>query len=330
MKGKIDYSMIKERRIELDQTQSNLSEITGVSLNVIKSLEIGRSDTTVENLKKICKALDLDIDDVYNPNNRNTKVITILNNKGGVGKTSVVSSLAYILAEMNHKILCIDGDMSMNLTNSLGIIPKNDNRNLSAAIIYEEDIENHIQQTQYNNIDFVVADEGLSIIDKEIYRKSLGELIIKKILANVVKKGIYDYILIDTNPVLGALNESFLYSSNFIIIPINYERFSIEGLNIVFKFINQTRKENEDLKIAGIVVNRYDVRTKNINVRCSRLLNELYGQYLFKTKLGIGVDIAKAQMDKLPILLSNKSTRLSSDYQKFTNEFLERIKLFGG
>jgi chromosome partitioning protein len=107
MKGKIYFDKIHERRIELDITQKEISEKIDVSVSVIKALETGRSDSSVDTLEKLAAILGFKLDEVYNPEYRETKVISIVNNKGGVGKTSVCGSLAYALSEMDYKILCI-------------------------------------------------------------------------------------------------------------------------------------------------------------------------------------------------------------------------------
>ena len=114
MKGKIYFDKIIKRRIEMDITQKEISEKIGVTLSVIKALETGRSNSSVTTLEKLADLLGLNIDEIYSPEYRETKVISIINNKGGVGKTSVCNSLSYALSEMNYKVLCIDADMQMN------------------------------------------------------------------------------------------------------------------------------------------------------------------------------------------------------------------------
>jgi chromosome partitioning protein len=327
MKGKLEYNTIREKRIELDRTQNDISECTGVSLSTIKLLETGRSDTTLDNLKKICDELELNIDEIYDPEYRNTKVISIVNNKGGVGKTSISSSLSYILAEMGNKVLCIDGDMSMNLTNSLGVVSDDINKNIGMAIKNEDDLENYIIETQYDNIDFIVSEYIImSEIELLIFPKNHRETIVKKIMRNIIKKGIYDYVIIDTNPTLSILNYNFIVASDYIIIPILYEKFAVDGLSSVLRHINGIKETYENIKIAGILINKFDKRNRKLNSSCDEIVKACYGDLMFETRLGIDQDIANAQMESVSITTLNKKTRLSKELKKFAKELLTKIK----
>lgn len=324
MKGKIYYNQIIDKRLRLDITQKTMSDESGISLSIIKQIETGRSVSTVENLKTLCEYLDLNIDDVYKADYRETAVISVINNKGGVGKTSVTSSLSYALSEMNKKVLCIDGDMSMNLTDSMGI--ERTEKHFGRAIEKEEDLIGYIKPTQYNNIDFIVSDESMSNIDMILFTKIERESIVKHILRNIVNQGIYDYIIFDTNPVLSMLNYNILNASNYVIIPVTLERFSITGLNTLIKTINSTKKTNEDIKIAGILINKYDRRQKIMTEDCEEILNELHKDLLFKTIISVDSKISQAQMKSIPVLATDKNSRISSQYKDFAKEVNKIVK----
>lgn len=325
MKGKIEYGKIVERRMYLDITQKQMAEETGVDVSLIKYLETGRSDGTLINLEAICKFLDLEINDIYNPNYRETLVISVINSKGGVSKSSTVGTLAYALSEMNKKVLCIDADMSMNLTDSFGI--EHQEQHFGLAIENEDDISNYIRQTQYKNIDFVVSSEGMSSIDMVLFTKLERESIVKYIIKNVVDKGIYDYILFDTNPVLSMLNYNILVASRFVIIPIVLEKFSI-NLNTVLKYIESAKKINGNIEIAGILITKYDKRQKIITDTCEKLLNESYPDLIFKTIIGIDTKISMAQMNNKPVIATDKSSRISMQYREFAKELIKRVKRY--
>ena len=116
---KLDYERLKAIRLEQDITQKELAQSTGVSLSTIKQIETGRSSTDLENIQKLCTYLDVDINEIYHPDYHDTKVLCMLNNKGGCGKTSLCSGIATSMAELGLRILVIDGDGQRNLSSKI-------------------------------------------------------------------------------------------------------------------------------------------------------------------------------------------------------------------
>ncbi|MBL4937740.1 AAA family ATPase [Clostridium sp. YIM B02515] len=323
MKGKIYFDKIHNRRIELDITQKEVAEKVGVSISVIKALETGRSDSTVETLEKIAELLGLKLDEVYNPEYRDTKVISVVNNKGGVGKTSVCGSIAYALSEMDYKILCIDADMQMNLTHSLGL-SKNP-MHLGLAIEKEDDLINYIHKTSYPNIDFIVSDLAMSTTEMLLFTKVERESILKHMLKNIINQGIYDFIIFDTNPVLGILNYNVLNVSEYVIIPIELSIFAIDGLDTLVKYINSIKKTNEKLDIAGIVINKYDLREKKITETCEDIVKEIFGDKIFKTRIGVDTKIKQAQLESIPVMCADTTSRISKQYRDLAKEVVKVV-----
>lgn len=322
--AKLDYEKLKERRVEMDITQKELSEKSGVNLNIIKSVETGRTKTDKENLKRISSVLSINIDDIYIDDFKETKVISILNNKGGSGKTSVCGSLAYALCEQNYKILLIDADMQQNLTHSYNL--DDNEKNLANAIVEEKSLEDYIVQTNYKNIDFIVADLRLSTIDMVLFTKIQRENIIRQILKPVVEKGIYDYILIDTNPTLAILNFNVVNASNYVLVPVELSSFGLEGLDVLINFIKGVQKINDTVELAGIVVNRYDVRKKNIISKSEEILNKAYGELVLKTIIRVDTNIENAQMSNVPVLTFNTNSRISKEFRELAKEVIKIVK----
>lgn len=318
MKGRIYFEKIHQRRVDLDITQKEISERTGVSLSVIKALETGRSDSTIDTLEKIAAELGFSIDEIYNPEYRDTRVISVVNNKGGVGKTSVCGSLAYALSEMNYKVLCIDADMQMNLTHSFGL-SKSPNH-LGMGIEKEDDLINYIQKTDYANIDFIVSDLAMSTTEMLLFTKIERESILKHMLKNVISQGIYDYIIFDTNPVLGILNYNVLNVSHYVIIPIELSIFAIDGLDTLVKYIKSIKKTNEKLEIAGIVINKYDLREKKITETCEEIVKEIFGDKIFPTRVGVDTRIKQAQLENTPVLFSDSTSRIAKQFRDLAKE----------
>lgn len=323
MKGKIFFEIIKNKRIDLDITQKDLAQKINVPVSTLKALETGRSLTNMETLQKICVELDLNLSDIYIPNFRAAKIISIINNKGGVGKTSVTASLSVALAEKGYKVLAIDGDAQMNLTHSFGL--ENSKYNLGVALKNEDDILNYIQNTNYENIDFIVSDLSMSAIEMILFTKVQRESIFKNLMKNIIDKGLYDFILIDTNPTLGILNYNIINATDYIIIPITLDIFSVEGLDTLIDYIDTVKKTNSSLQIAGIVINKYDLRKKQISRSCEKIVTSVFGDKIFKTKIGIDTEIEKAQLENVPVLIQAKNSRISKQYRSLVEEVLKYV-----
>lgn len=323
MKGKLKSDVIVQRRLELDYSQKYLSEKTGVSLNVIKSIETGRTIGNITNLKKICDELGLNIDEIYLPDFRNTKVFAFVQNKGGDGKTSICGSLAYALSEYgtkDNKILLIDANPQYNLTRSYGL-DKSAKLNLGEAIRQDEDISKFVQPTPYKNIDMVVAHPSMSSLEMFLLTKIGKENSLKNIMRNTIEKGIYDYIFIDTDNHLGIMNYNILNASDYIIIPVCYTAFSLDGLQTLLDHVELVRKSNADLKIAGIVVNKYDLRKKQINIECEELIKQVFrGINIFNTKISLDSTIERAQFNSIPVLIQDKNSRIAKNYKDLAKE----------
>ena len=194
---KLDYARLKNIRLEQDITQKELATATGVNLSTIKQIETGRSATDLENIEKLCAYLEVDINEIYHPDYHDTKVLCMLNNKGGCGKTSLCSGIATSMAELGLRILVIDGDGQRNLSSSFDM-PRSE-KNFGAAVLAEQDLNGYIQPTKFENIDIIVADVSMGTLDMALFTKISRENIVRSILRPVVERGYYDYILIDTN-----------------------------------------------------------------------------------------------------------------------------------
>ena len=323
MKGKLEFEKIVKRRTELDMKQSELAEAANVSINIVRSVEIGRSESSVEALSKICEVLGLNLSDIYNPDFKNTKIVSFVNNKGGVGKTSLCAAIGCILAEQGHKVLFIDFDMQMNLTRSLGV--EKQDKHLGMAIDKEHDLTSYIYQTKYENVDIIVSDPSMAVIDMQLFTKINRESIVKFGLKNILDRGIYDFIICDTNPVLGILNYNVLNVTNYVVIPIELEIFSIYGLDTLINYIDNVKKNNEKLKIAGIVVNKYDLREKTITESCESVVTSLFGDKVFKTRIGVDTKLKQSQFDSEPVIYAQKNSRISRQYRELTKELISVV-----
>lgn len=322
---KIEYEKIKLARIAADITQKELSHQSGVDQFIIKTLESGGGADKAD-VAAICNVLDLDLDEIYRETFRNTKIISVVNNKGGCGKTSVCGSLAYVLAEQSYRVLLIDTDSQRNLTSSYGISKQK--KHFGMAIEREESLLDYIVNTEYENIDFIVADVSMGTMDMMMFTKMHRENLVRQSIIPVVEAGIYDFILIDTNPNLSLLNFNVVNASDYILIPVQMASFDVEGIGTVIDFIRGIQKFNHNVKILGIIINKYDLRTRSITEAAENELKTAYGDLIFPTYLRTDVKIQNAQWENRPIF-TRGSSRLGNEYREIAKDILWRIRQMG-
>ncbi|WP_291637743.1 AAA family ATPase [Clostridium sp.] len=322
--AKLDYKKLKNARVEKDITQKILSEKLHINLNTLKSIETGRTKCNKETLKKLTDELEINIDELYIEDFHLTNVISIVNSKGGSGKTSVAGSLAYALSEQNNLILLIDSDMQMNLTHSFGL-DKN-KKNLGNALLNEESLETYIIKTKYDQIDMVVSDLTMCSVELELLGKMQRENILKYILEPIIKKGKYDFIIIDTSPTLGILNLNVLNASNFCIIPVTTDKFGLENINTVLNFITNVQEYNKNLKNVKILLNKFDTRKNEITLKCKAYLQENFGAILLSTIISIDRSMQNAQYNNVPVLDFKTNSRVAKEYRRLCKEIIKLKK----
>lgn len=323
MGKKVEYEKIKKLRLERGMTQVELAEATGVNVSVIKSQETGRSDMNYNYLLKIAKGLGVDVGEIYIEDYRETKVITVANNKGGSGKTSVVASLGHTLSDMGKKVLLIDSDMQMNLSYSYGF--ERDRMNLNEAIVNEEDLGGYIRKTDFNNLDIIISDFEMATIEMHLFTKTLRETVFKRLIRKTVESGVYDFIIIDTNPTLGMLNLNILNASDYVIVPVEMSAFGILGLEVLIKFINQAQEINEKLELAGVLRTKVDKR-ESITSEADEVLMDVFGEKIFDAYIPIDTNVKKAQWERQPLNVFNKSSRANKQYTRFAKELMAIVK----
>lgn len=254
-------------------------------------------------------------------------VLTCANHKGGSGKTTLTSSLISGLALSGYKVLGIDGDMQRNLSTTYGLRDYGKEKNLFRAI---EDMDNldsfngadYIIETEYENIDFIVAHEDMAMIETSLMMKiAERERYVVKIIDSIAETRDYDFIVFDTNPTLGVLNFNIFVASDYIIIPVECSAYGVDGLGAILKFFKSTKKVNKNLKIAGISMQKVDIR-ENITKDSIQVVKDMFGDNIFKTMIGIDTSVKKSQWDEVPLLYHNPNSRASKQYMELTKEVL--------
>ncbi len=208
------------------------------------------------------------------------EIITIANQKGGVGKTTTAVNLSASLAQNGKKVLLIDADPQTNATTSLGFNRNDYEYNIYHVLIGIKTMSEVILKSQVKNLDLVPANIGLVGVEKEFYTpgKKNRELLLKKAIAPIIKD--YDYIIIDSPPALGPITINALGAADSVIIPIQCEFFALEGLAQLLNTINLLKKSiNPKLMIKGFLPTMYSGQ----NNLSKQVLEDL--SYHFKDKL---------------------------------------------
>lgn len=247
------------------------------------------------------------------------KVITIINQKGGVAKTTTSQNLSYSLVKKGYKVLAIDLDSQQNL--SYVIKASIDYKSIYEVLSNKADINETIQTI--DKLDFIKASENLSIIDTVLY--STGkEYKLKEKLQELKNK--YDYIIIDTAPALNILTINALVASNELIITALADILSLQGIANLIETIKPIKQYcNANLKIKGILLTKYNERL-SLNkelLQSFESLAKANKTKIFKTKIRESIAVRESQANRQPIIYYAKNNNASIDYENFTKEFLK-------
>ena len=255
------------------------------------------------------------------------EIISVINQKGGVGKTTTVINLAAGLSQLKKKILVIDLDPQGNATTGLGL----SNVDNSSDTIYgvlngSKEITQVIKKTQFDNLDIVTSNVDLSGLEVETADDSNRAFILKDKLTAYLKNssGSYDYVLIDCPPSLSLLTVMALVSSRSLLVPLQTEFFALEGLTQLMKTIERIKLNlNTDLKIRGILLTMYDKRNK-LSSQVEREARDYFADKVYSTVIPRNVRLSEAPSHGVPVLIYDKSCPGSKSYFSFTNEFLNQ------
>jgi len=248
------------------------------------------------------------------------KVISVSNQKGGVGKTTTALSLSAALGVLEKKILLIDMDPQSNATSGLGIDSNEVSFSSYDLIIGNSIASNMIIETNSPNLDLIPAKIDLVGLEIEIVNKSGREYLLKNSLEKVKEK--YDFIIIDCPPSLGLITLNALTCSNSVIIPIQCEYFALEGLGKLLNTIKGVQKvHNPNLSLEGILLTMFDSRLRLSN-QVKEDVKKHFGNIVFNTIIPRNVSLGEAPSHGESILVYNATSKGSKSYLKFAQEIV--------
>lgn len=251
------------------------------------------------------------------------KVISIANQKGGVGKTTTAINLAAILAKKNKKVLLIDADPQGNATSGLGL-DKNSNFSTYDVLINEVEIANTIQKVDIKNLDICPTNMSLAGAEVELVEADNREFRLKDKIDKA--KDHYDFIFIDCPPSLGLITLNAFTASDSVLIPVQCEYFALEGVGELLKTVDLVRKYyNRNLTIEGALMTMYDSRTKLSN-QVVKEVNKFFENKVFETVIPRNVRLSEAPSFGLPIVAYDPMSKGARSYDKLAKEFLKKNK----
>lgn len=251
-----------------------------------------------------------------------SKTIAILNQKGGVGKTTTTINVAAYLAKLGHSILIVDLDPQGNATSGLGIDKQSLENTTYDVLFGTVNVAHIIKDTSLAGLHILPTNSQLAAAEVDLAIEERREFRLKEALDTIS----YDYILIDCPPSLGLLSLNALTAADLVLVPVQAEYYALEGLGQLLDVIQRVRQGlNSNLELLGIVMTMYDSRT-SLSEQVMAEVKKHFGQKLFNTVIPRNVRLAEAPSFGKSILEHDKWSKGARSYKSLAKEIEERAK----
>ena len=248
------------------------------------------------------------------------KVISVANQKGGVGKTTTTVNLGTILAKKGKKVLLIDADPQGNATSGLGV-EKEVEASTYDILVNDTTLEEALEKTIIKNLKICPANMNLAGAEVELVSMMSREQRLKEKIEPIKEQ--FDYILIDCPPSLGLITLNAFTASDSVLIPVQCEYFALEGLGQLLNTINLVKKHlNKNIQVEGALLTMYDIRT-NLSNQVVKEVKKYFENKVYKTVIPRNVRVSEAPSYGMPITEYDPRSKGAKSYTKFAKEFLK-------
>jgi len=249
------------------------------------------------------------------------KIISVCNQKGGVGKTTTAINLASYIALAGRNVLVVDCDPQANATSGLGIDKKQVKESIYDVLINGKEISQVIVNTKLTNLYIIPSNVHLTGMEVELVNAQSREYHMKQALENI--RPSFDYIILDAPPSLGLLTINALTASKSALIPLQCEYYALEGLSQLLSTINLVRQNlNPALEIEGILLTMADFRTK-LTDEVIKEARSYFGEKVYNTVIPRSVKLGEAPGFGMPVVMYDKHSQGARSYYEFAKEFLK-------
>lgn len=248
------------------------------------------------------------------------RIISIANQKGGVGKTTTAVNVSAILAKRGKKVMLIDADPQGNASSGLGLEKETEN-SLYDVLINDVDLESTLQDTNIKTLKVCPSNMNLAGAEVELVSQMSREQRLKEKL-DVIKDD-FDFVIIDCPPSLGLITLNAFTASDSVLIPVQCEYFALEGLGQLLNTINLVKKHlNKSLEVEGAVLTMYDMRT-NLSNQVVKEVKRYFEDKVYKTVIPRNIKLSEAPSYGMPITLYDPKSKGARAYEKLAREILK-------
>ena len=250
------------------------------------------------------------------------KIIAVVNQKGGVGKSTTVINLGAAIAKNNKQILLVDMDPQGNTTSGIGLDKQKIEKCIYDVLVNGTPVNEVIQNTQIKNLDIIPSTIRLVGAEIEMVGALSREMRLKNAMSELNK--IYDYIFIDCPPSLGLLTVNSMVAAPFLIVPIQCEYYAMEGLGQLMKTVEMIKRHlNKDLTVLGVLLTMFDSRT-NLSSQVVEEVRVNFKDIVFKTIVPRNVKLSEAPSFGQPVIYYDSCCSGSKAYLSLAKEVLKR------
>lgn len=250
------------------------------------------------------------------------RIIAVINQKGGVGKTTTVINIGAYLARAARKVLIIDADPQGNATSGLGVDKHSITSSLYDVLLSKKTVQQATLETRIPNLFLVPANAGLVSAEVDMVNIDKGQQLLSRQLLGHQ----YDYVLIDCPPALGLLTINALAAADALIIPVQTEYYALEGLSQLLSVVQEVKQTlNPSLELLGLILTMYDSRT-SLSIQVKAEVQKHFDKKVFNTIVPRNVRLAEAPSYGLTVYEHDKWSKGARAYKQLTKEVIKRVE----